>query len=59
VPSPDAVPAPGASNVMMWWGGGPPALTEKGSPKVQTMRQSARDRCGQMLNALTQFKILI
>ena len=29
VPSPDAVPAPGASNVMMCWGGGPPALTEK------------------------------
>jgi hypothetical protein len=58
VPWPAAVPAPGASNVVIVVLVSP-AFTESFSPKVQRTRQSAIGRRGQTLDAQIDFKILV
>src|SRR5262249_10212681 len=53
-----AVPAPGASNLVMVVFV-PAAFTERPSPNVQRTRQSAIDRRGYMLDVQTDLKILV
>jgi hypothetical protein len=57
VPWPAAVPAPGASNVVMFVI--EPAFTESLSPNVQRTRQSTIDRRGRTLDAQTKLEILV
>jgi hypothetical protein len=59
VPWPAAVPAPGASNVVMVVLVVGPAFTERPSPNVQRTRQSTLDERGRALDAQTKLEILV